>query len=684
MKKISFVPARRGGLLALAAILLGCGLAALWLGGGRAAGGEVFLVASSGDASDDAKGDCLCHTSGGPCTLRAAIEEANACPGGQTIRFQYYEMKIKPAAALPAITGHYTVIDGSDRLMAYSGVIYPSIEIDGQNGNFIGLVITSTHNAVYGLQIHHFNQHGLYLYDDAAYNQIGGLGPGQRNIISANAWNGVYIYGSQAVSNTVSGNYIGLNALGAGEPFGSILFGLNGHHGVSVWYGDKNVVADNWIAGSGWSGVAVDQAEDVRIRHNHIGLDVDLLPEGNSFYGVHVANSAAPKVHDNLIAHNARGVLAEGGSQPIIQDNHIYSNTAMALSPPNGGGILFRGAGTYGWITDNQIHGNSAAYGAGIAVQDGAHAAIYRNLLEGNGFDSTGDFQGGGAGIYLEGGEGDIRFNQILSNVLAGDMGANTSFFGGGIYLLNMDYAYVQRNVLRGNYIQAKIGGGSGIGVLGGEKILIHGNQVEDNYFDGIAGGGSGIYLYNFSEPSHFDLDRNWIAYNGGSPALLVSYETHFTLTNNIIAHNSGDGLFMYYVYSATVANNNTIADNGGSGIDLESSTMYLKNSILANNHHYGLEVHYLFSPAQLNNDVWSNAWGPSNVALPFYMELDPRFFDSAAGSYALRPNSPCLDQADACSYELDSYNGLPRPQGSGADIGAFEMAQRYLPMLRK
>lgn len=51
----------------------------------------MFVVNSTGDVSDATPGDALCDSGGGVCTLRAAIEEANANAnanvGTDTIQF---------------------------------------------------------------------------------------------------------------------------------------------------------------------------------------------------------------------------------------------------------------------------------------------------------------------------------------------------------------------------------------------------------------------------------------------------------------------------------------------------------------------------------------------------------------------------------------------------------------------
>ncbi len=69
-------------------------------------GGNELTVNSTGDGSDAAAGDGQCADAVGSCTLRAAIEEANALPGMNVILFRIDRgpKTIIPATALPAIT----------------------------------------------------------------------------------------------------------------------------------------------------------------------------------------------------------------------------------------------------------------------------------------------------------------------------------------------------------------------------------------------------------------------------------------------------------------------------------------------------------------------------------------------------------------------------------------------------
>jgi len=51
----------------------------------------------------------------------------------------------------------------------------------------------------------------------------------------------------------------------------------------------------------------------------------------------------------------------------------------------------------------------------------------------------------------------------------------------------------------------------------------------------------------------------------------------------------------------------------------------------------------------------------------------DPIFIDSSNGDLHLFQNSPCIDAGDDSGIGFD-FDGTPRPQGQGYDIGAYEL----------
>jgi CSLREA domain-containing protein len=665
----------------LTSMVLVVGLLAPITSGTAVTEGETFIVDSTLD-DHDASGDCQCRTAGGVCTLRAAIEEANACTGGQTIRFGG-PWSITPATTLPAITDDGTVIDGSDWWMVGSGLGFPAVQLDGNSGAFNGLEITGANCAVYGMVVTGFGHRGVYIHGGAHDNTIGGTGTHQRNVISGNGEDGVLIEGATTTTNTVTSNYIGTNPEGTDVPWGTVDWS-NGHHGVSVWYGASNVITGNLVADNGWSGVATDYVNSGQISHNRIGMAVGGEPLGNGYHGIHIAHGSTPVASYNEIAFNVRGIHIDGGSDPWIYHNTIYSNTASAFTPPHGGGIMVTGSGTHGLINYNDILSNTARFGGGIAVEDGASPAIHYNTIQANWAYTTGSTTLGGGGIYVHQASAGIEHNQILSNTATGDSSAYPFPSGGGIYLESVTSVTVEDNEIRGNLVDGNAGGGGGIYIWDGDNVRILHNTVIDNRSYTWAVDGGGIEINNDPATSQATIDRNWIAGNYGSGGAVYLFDSgHVTLTNNVIVRNWTNGLHVHTSTVGIMAAHNTIAHNSRSGIKLEGAHLELYNTIVVSNTNYGAEVIGAWTLTQTRNDVWGNVQGECNETwVTFYMQEPPLFFDATADQYALRAGSPCIDVGDPAHTSPDSYNGLSRPQGAGPDIGAYEMTLTYLPLV--
>jgi CSLREA domain-containing protein len=92
---------------ALVALVTGVAL----VGFAAAAGTSTFKVNSAGDAADASPGDGKCRTATGTCTLRAAVMEANASAGADTIQLAAgtYRLSIPGTAENAALTGDLDV-----------------------------------------------------------------------------------------------------------------------------------------------------------------------------------------------------------------------------------------------------------------------------------------------------------------------------------------------------------------------------------------------------------------------------------------------------------------------------------------------------------------------------------------------------------------------------------------------
>jgi CSLREA domain-containing protein len=100
-----------GLLMWLATLLMAAGM--IVVGASPAEAATTFTVNKSGDRGDRSiDGDCdTSRNNGKQCTLRAAIEEANAAQGADTIDFDISgpTQTIKPGSQLPTITDTITI-----------------------------------------------------------------------------------------------------------------------------------------------------------------------------------------------------------------------------------------------------------------------------------------------------------------------------------------------------------------------------------------------------------------------------------------------------------------------------------------------------------------------------------------------------------------------------------------------
>jgi CSLREA domain-containing protein len=348
--------------------------------------GAVLVVDSVGDDADPNPGDGVCTSASG-CTLRAAIQEANARPGLDRITFAIGTggQKIGITSTLPAITDP-VVIDGATQ-PGYAGT--PIVEVDGAGAKseVDGLTIRNGGSTVRGLAIYGFSGNGIVLsgsggsvvegnflgtdatgtaavgngdsgllIDGSANNRIGGTTVAARNVISANQGNGtggLMISGSAATGNVVQGNFIGTDASGL-APLG------NTGRGIAIKNAPNNVIggavpgAGNVISGNRGSGIRIfgGAATGNVVQGNLVGTDRNGVPH----YGV-IGNSRGVQLRTdgnqvlgNLIAGNTIDgvILYESPSHNLVQGNVIALNITGIVDYSPGVGNRFVGNSIFG------------------------------------------------------------------------------------------------------------------------------------------------------------------------------------------------------------------------------------------------------------------------------------------------------------------------------------------------
>lgn len=218
----------RNGRRGLPAIL-SMALPSVLLGLAASAGAATFTVNSIGDDPDATPGDGTCLAANLQCTLRAAIEEANAFPGADIVDLTDRPSEIiVVATSLPAITEALT-IDGADGLPTTingGGAVRPF---------FVNANVTFSDIAI---------QDGLAAGGNGGRSHTGGAGGG-----AAGMGGGVFIQSGPVVFQRV--DFTGNTARGGGGGGFVINPGGGGGGGGTVGDGDNSVGA---IGGAGGPG----------------------------------------------------------------------------------------------------------------------------------------------------------------------------------------------------------------------------------------------------------------------------------------------------------------------------------------------------------------------------------------------------------------------------------------------
>lgn len=277
----------------------------------------IITVTTTGDESDAATGDNVCDTNLNTpeleCTLRAAIEQANATPSPEIIGFNIPGDGVKtiqPHLGLPFVQDR-VLIDGylqpgtSVNTLADGNNAVLLIELDGSQTpvGANGLSISYGANvAIQGLIINRFGGHGIY------FNGVSGT-----------------IYGS-----AIGTDATGTQALGNGKA--GVYIARSGRGNL---IGGSDAAARNLISGNQGDGIFIEEgATGNTIENNFIGTDKSgVLALGNAGNGVAVDGASGNLIGSgNRVAFNKRnGILITTGTGNAIRGNSIFSNSALGI-----------------------------------------------------------------------------------------------------------------------------------------------------------------------------------------------------------------------------------------------------------------------------------------------------------------------------------------------------------------
>jgi len=599
---------------------------------------STYLVNTGFDGSDNNPGDNKCEATlvNGlkACTLRAAIQEANAHPGLDVIEYNTEGYTtFTPETFLPDITETVTLrhtldnrnlvfdgrslpagiginIRGSDIAVsemtlanfAVTSAAIPVIKVSSGTNNTIGKCQIGPNNGGLGVQ---FATGGNRIHHSVvAGNGTGVLvSSGSGNIIGPENTIGRGIAGSNATNNT------------AIEVFGATNTRISAADPLYGYYWGPNVISGNSCQGIMVRGTATNGTV---LLKNHIGVNAtgdQALSNGCT--GIYIKDGAAATTIGNDIA----------GDRNVISAN----STGILISQAYPATVSIRG---------NFIGVNAAA----TAALPNATTAIY--------IDTTGVVQiehnciGGAStsehAIEMQYFIGSTVAHQIIGNHI-GTNNAGTDFGHGmsGISISKIAGVQIRENTIRYN-------GEEGIITNEGGQFTIKDNTISNN-------GGTGIFLGGGDS----SVTNNTIMYNGPGHAGILVTGYGNTLSNNTISNEIQSGQAGISVSgSHNTINNTSSAQISGGQFGVALSGVYNTLSGYAiRDAHTGVYVQGDNNTIATGNRIYSNLIGIHVDSAASGTQVRGNFFGVDDTGNAAMPNYEASIQIDGTNTTIGGSN---------------------------
>jgi len=486
----------------------------------------IFVVNDNGDAADTNIGNGICDTNAAPgdqCTLRAAIQEANAVFGSDAITFSLPPAStVTLSTALPDINGNLTLTGpGSTQLTVTRSTAggtpaFRIFTVNGATTNFSGLTITNGRT------------------QDGVSSETVAPGAG----ISQNG--GAMTLTDVAVIGNRTGDGGNVTS-GFSTSFGGAGGGINSINGTLTM---TNCVVSNNSTGNGGSNTSSGSSSG---------------GWGGFGGGINIAGTMT--ITNTTISNNVTGNGGPGGS----------------------GGSGGRGAGIFigsGTLTLNNVtitgndtgdsggpSGGNSGYGGGI-FSDGTNTSLTMNSVtitnNTTGDNLTTGSVGGGAGIYILGGTATLT-NSNVSNNHNGNANPNSFIGGGGIGggIFNNGTFTIKNSLISGNT--------TGNGTTGGDGNV--GGGIANNFMltlinSTVSGNSTGV-----------GASRGGGIYNGGTVWLI-----NCTIFGNQANNNLGNGLVGT---GPTNLRNTIIARNGANPDSPDLDPGFFNNPFTSQGHNF-------------------------------------------------------------------------------------------------
>jgi predicted outer membrane repeat protein len=404
-----------------------------------------------------------------------------------------------------------------------------------------------------------------------------------------------------------------------------------------------------------------------------LSTEIQLHGPGSSV--LTVARSAAPGTPSFRIFTVPAGAtvaisgLTLTGGDGVTYGGGIYNSGTLTVSgstitgnhcdPDQGGGIYNSGTLT---VTGSTFSKNAAPGGAGISNNISATLTVTGSTFS----DNSGGYGGGianegmltvtgstfsGGSVYIEGGGIDNGRFGTLTVTESTFSGNSATWAGGGIY--NLEGMLTVNRCTFGGNVAHSYGGGVYNG--SGQTITITGSTFSGNWAPN--GGGIANIIESPLTVTSCTFSGNSAQSDGGG----IYSEGSLTVVSSTLSGNSaggsGGGIATTYSWEVaeTTVSTSVFANPVGGNIAEGGGTTFvsLGHNLFTDQPAVSLDPTDLVNTEPLLGPLADNG-GPTFTC-------------------ALLPGSPAIDAGVAVAGVTTDQRGVPLPQGSAPDIGAFE-----------
>ncbi len=521
---------------------------------------QTFQVNTTADTVDANPGDGVCADANGECSLRAAIQEANALTSSNQIR-----IRLQPGAC------YMLTLAGAGEDGAMTGDLDVAVDIllDGRGAKLDANGLDRALDVLAGGAL---RVSRLHVTKGSVVAESGGA------IRSAGS---LKIVRSQVTMSS---------ATGAGASGGAI-FNAGGLLQV------RNCEMSGNHADRAGGAIEANAGDTSLRRSEFVDNDTGATP-GNGG-GLHLTGAGNVDVVDctfegNLAAREGGALWNSGSGTMTVNRCDIFANEATGIAAHDGGGGLFNDGGSM-WVVSCNIWGNLATSGSGsggglfnnAGMMHIDASTISNNISNraGGGVEvvggltmlaattmhanATGSSPGNGGALHISGpGVVEVSRCRVIANTAIAE--------GGGLWCSAVGTLTVHGSLIVDNIASGDAAdqGGGGLfndgGTLDVSLCLIDGNVA-----DGASGSGGGI-LNNAGElaVNHAWLRNNWSNRAGGGIEANVGMTTvsRTYFLGNLTGNTPGNGGGLHLTGAGNVDVHRSIflfnsADNEGGGL---------------------------------------------------------------------------------------------------------------------